>query len=248
MTRWGGHVVGRISLLVVIAVSLGVHAPAGVEAQGAQPSTEVTLPPVTLPPVTLPPVTLPPVTVPPGLTDPLPPSIGGVLDGTTGTVDDVVGQVGGLLSGGGTAPPGTNPPPATAPTPSTDPDPGARPGRGGSGGTEDVGGAGGQAPAGSDQAAAGRAQDDGRSPAAPGTRRALRRLASSGASLTAVDLPLAPADPLDDAVRRDARRFGWPLVLGLLIVAFLAFQHRADRHERKLADAPLDQGERLRFK
>lgn len=54
--------------------------------------------------------------------------------------------------------------------------------------------------------------------------------------------------PIGDAVRQDARRFGWPLVLGLAVVAFLALQGRVERHERKLADAPLDQGERLRFR
>ncbi|MCB1002684.1 MAG: hypothetical protein KDB35_00720, partial [Acidimicrobiales bacterium] len=121
-------------------------------------------------------------------------------------------------------------------------------GDGGDGGSGDGGGPAGTGPAGTDEAEAGTDLDLGGSPTAPATRRALRRLAGSGASLTAVDLPLAPANPLDDAVRRDARRFGWPVVLGLLIAAFLAFQHRADRHERKLADAPLDQGERLRFR
>ena len=59
---------------------------------------------------------------------------------------------------------------------------------------------------------------------------------------------VSPSDELVDAVRRDARNFGWPLVIAVAVVAFLAFQHRAERHERKLADAPLDQGERLRFK
>ena len=59
---------------------------------------------------------------------------------------------------------------------------------------------------------------------------------------------VSPSDELVDAARRDARDFGWPIVIAVIVVAFLAFQHRADRHERKLADAPLDQGERLRFK
>lgn len=67
-------------------------------------------------------------------------------------------------------------------------------------------------------------------------------------SVAGLLLGLAPSDDLAAAARGDARHFGWPFVIGLLIVAFLAFQHRADRHERKLADAPLDQGERLRFK
>lgn len=57
-----------------------------------------------------------------------------------------------------------------------------------------------------------------------------------------------PGTPIEDAVRQDARRFGWPLLLGLAVVVFLAFQGRVERHERKLADAPLDQGERLRFR
>ena len=57
-----------------------------------------------------------------------------------------------------------------------------------------------------------------------------------------------PADTLTDAIEHDLRHFAWPVVLGVLIAAFLALQDRADRHERKLADAPLDQGERLRFK
>lgn len=241
MTRWGGHVVGRISLAGAVVAVMGVLAAPGVEAQRAPSPVEVTIPPVTLPPVDL-----PPLTVPPAVTDPLPPAIGDVLDATTGTVDDVVGQVGGLLPGGATVPPVTTPtvPPSTPPP--TDPVSGARPDPDDSGaGT--VGGAGGTPSTGPDGSAA-TAEDDSGSTGTPAPRRALRRLASSGASLNAVDLPLAPADPLDDAVQRDARHFGWPVVLGLLIVAFLAFQHRADRHERKLADAPLDQGERLRFK
>lgn len=53
---------------------------------------------------------------------------------------------------------------------------------------------------------------------------------------------------LDEAMLQDVRRFGWPLVLGAAVMVFLGFQNRSERHERKLADAPLDQGERLRFK
>lgn len=53
---------------------------------------------------------------------------------------------------------------------------------------------------------------------------------------------------LDQALAEDLRRFGWPLLLGAAVVAFLGVQSRSERHERKLADAPLDQGERLRFK
>lgn len=53
---------------------------------------------------------------------------------------------------------------------------------------------------------------------------------------------------LGDAVRQDARQFGGPMVIAILVTAFLAFQCRADKFERKLADAPLDQGERLRFR
>jgi hypothetical protein len=53
---------------------------------------------------------------------------------------------------------------------------------------------------------------------------------------------------LGDAVERDARDFGWPVVVAVLVGLFLFFQGQVDRHEPKLADAPLDQGERLRFR
>lgn len=72
--------------------------------------------------------------------------------------------------------------------------------------------------------------------------------AAAGRPLGTVEGTVPSVDSVDHAVREDARRFGWPLVLGGLIIGFLTFQHRADRHERKLADAPLDQGERLRFR
>ncbi len=67
-------------------------------------------------------------------------------------------------------------------------------------------------------------------------------------AVAGVLLGLAPSDALMAAVRSDARAFGWPLVIGVVVGAYLALQHRAERDERKLADAPLDQGERLRFK
>ena len=53
---------------------------------------------------------------------------------------------------------------------------------------------------------------------------------------------------LGSAVEQDARHFGWPLVLAVFVGLFLFFQGQVDRHEPKLADAPLDQGERLRFR
>ena len=79
-------------------------------------------------------------------------------------------------------------------------------------------------------------------------RTASRPDAGPQASLTALDLAPPSVRPLDEALKRDARRFVWPLLLGASVVAFLSFQSRSERHERKLADAPLDQGERLRFK
>lgn len=60
--------------------------------------------------------------------------------------------------------------------------------------------------------------------------------------------PARVGDSLGEAVSQDARRYLWPLLLGALVVGFLVVQSRSERHERKLADAPLDQGERLRFK
>lgn len=60
--------------------------------------------------------------------------------------------------------------------------------------------------------------------------------------------PDRPAENLGDAVQQDARHFGWPLVIAVLVWLFLFFQGQVDRQEPKMADAPLDQGERLRFR
>ena len=65
---------------------------------------------------------------------------------------------------------------------------------------------------------------------------------------TASDSPSGSVGSIEEALAEDLRRFGWPLLVGVMVVAFLGFQSRSERHERKLADAPLDQGERLRFK
>ena len=56
------------------------------------------------------------------------------------------------------------------------------------------------------------------------------------------------SDDLGEAIKQDARHFGWPLVVAVLVSLFLYFQGQVDRQEPKLADAPLDQGERLRFR
>ncbi|MCB9373032.1 MAG: hypothetical protein H6518_09650 [Microthrixaceae bacterium] len=74
------------------------------------------------------------------------------------------------------------------------------------------------------------------------------RATSGGDPAPADEVGAGPAGALGEAARRDARRFAWPALLALAIGAFLVLQDRADRHERKLADAPLDQGERLRFR
>lgn len=241
MTRWG-HLIGRICCAAAVLGTGVVLAAGGSGAQAAPAAPEITLPPVTLPPVTVPPVTVPPVrvppvTVPPVLDDPVT-GIGDTLDAVGGTLDRLTGTVPGA-PGPGPGPVG--PPPTSPPTGGVDEGPGGPAGGGGpgSGATGDTGDPAGQE--GPGEGASGRL---GRG----SPQRAVQRLAGSGASLAAVELPLTPADPLDDALQRDARHFGWPLVLGVLVIAFLAFQHRADRHERKLADAPLDQGERLRFK
>ena len=81
-----------------------------------------------------------------------------------------------------------------------------------------------------------------------GLSLATAALAVLACVVTAVLFGLSPSEDLVAAARRDARNFAWPLVIAVVVIAFLAFQYRAERHERKLADAPLDQGERLRFK
>ncbi len=254
MTGWGGRGAGRISATVVVVIGLvlagGGTASARPRSDAGAVGAEAGLPPVTVPPVpvtplgltvpTLPPVTVPPVTVP--APDDVAPTVGQLVDGTGDTVTDTLGAISGVLPDAGGV--GATPtlPPAPGPTDVTDPTGSSDEGRGG-------GGAGTGAGNGAGAAATGEAGGGGEGPSeARRVERRLERLAGSGASLAAVDLPIAPDDPLDDAVRQDARHFGWPLVLGVLIALFLAFQHRADRHERKLADAPLDQGERLRFR
>lgn len=246
MTGWGGRGAGRISAAVVVVIGF-VLAGGGAASARPAPASQVGLPPVTTPPIsvptlTLPPVTLPPVTVPPLPTDDLPPTVGQVIDGAGDTVNGLLGEI----TGPAPDPGGTEVPPVVDPT-----DPGTDPGgTGGGGGGGAIGGPSGTGASAAVADGGGRGPDGERARERAEARAARRldRLAGSGTALAASDLPTAPEDPLDDAVRRDARRFGWPLVLGVFIVLFLAFQHRADRHERKLADAPLDQGERLRFR
>lgn len=252
MIPCGGRPSGRIppAAMVVVVVVVGVALFVG----GAADARPVTGSPgalgaeITLPPVTVPPVTVPPVTVPQLPTDDRLPGVGQVIDGVGDTVDGVVGVVGGVtgaLPDGGQSPVVTMPPsPSAGPTAQDDPDPGGRgdstDGAGAAAGSGRRGSSGGDAAA-STTGARGRGGRGGAGDAGPAD-------AAAGRSPAAADAPVPPIDSVDDAVREDARRFGWPLLIGALIVGFLTFQHRADRHERKLADAPLDQGERLRFR
>ncbi len=194
------------------------------------PSQPVAVPPVTVPPVTVPPVTVPPVTVP-SVT--LPPMT--VPQVPIGALPPAIGQITGALPGAG----GTGS--APAPPDGGGPDPSGRGPRTGGTGSSDP------TPTGSGRVQGGPTGADLVDSRA--SRGSTGSPSASGAA-TAADLvgPSGSGDQIEDAVRQDARRFGWPLVLGLAVVAFLALQGRVERHERKLADAPLDQGERLRFR
>ena len=195
------------------------------------PSHPVAVPPVTVPPVTVPPVTVPQVTVPQVTVPPVT-----VPQVPIGALPPAIGQITGALPGAG----GTGS--APAPPDGGGPDLSGRAPRTGGTGTSDP------TPTGSGRVQGGPTPED--VVDSPATGGPTESTSASSSPATAADLagPSGSGDQIEDAVRQDARRFGWPLALGLAVVVFLALQGRVERHERKLADAPLDQGERLRFR
>ena len=91
--------------------------------------------------------------------------------------------------------------------------------------------------------------------AAPAGAQSVEPAPSASSQQEAPDEPTtqpAPTPPVEDdlgeAIEQDARHFGWPVVMAVLVALFLFLQSQVDRKEPKLADAPLDQGERLRFR
>jgi len=146
--------------------------------------------------------------------------VGGAKDAAGAVVDQATSTVGGVAGGGGT-------------------DPGSGPGAHGGHGTRRAT-AGPDLRGGSRQAA--RTATARRTFSSATSRSTVTNSTSGGVTTTSSEptaVDVGGTSGLAGAIGRVAKRLAFPLALLVLVLAFIVFQHRIDRRDGKLAEAPV---------